>query len=58
MALISQFVVTIEKTVMIPAMVLQPISGFPLAVAIGLQPFGEFWILVSLVFYAAIVVCW
>jgi uncharacterized membrane protein len=57
-ALTSQFVVTVEKAVMIPAIVLQPISGFPLAVAIGLQPFGEFWILVSLVFYAAIVVCW
>jgi uncharacterized membrane protein len=57
-ALTSQFVVTVEKTVMIPAIVLQPVSGFPLAAAIGLQPFGEFWILVSLVFYAAIVMCW
>jgi uncharacterized membrane protein len=57
-ALISQFVVTIEKTVMIPAMVLQPLSGFPLAYAIGLQPFGELWILISMAFFAAIVVCW
>jgi uncharacterized membrane protein len=57
-ALIAQFVVTVEKVVMIPAMLLQPLSGFPLASAIGLQPFGEFWILVSLVFFAAIVVCW
>jgi uncharacterized membrane protein len=57
-ALISQFVVTIEKAVMIPAMLIQPLSGFPLASAIGLQPFGELWILISLVFYAVIVVCW
>ena len=57
-ALTAQFVVTVEKAVMIPAVLLQPLSGFPLAVAIGLQPFGELWILVSLVFYAVIVVCW
>jgi uncharacterized membrane protein len=57
-ALVAQFVVTIEKAVMIPAMLLQPLSGFPLASAIGLQPFGEFWILVSLVVFAVIVVCW
>jgi uncharacterized membrane protein len=57
-ALTAQFVVTVEKAVMIPAIVLQPLSGFPLAIAIGLQPLGEFWILVSLVFYAAIVVAW
>jgi uncharacterized membrane protein len=58
MALVAQFVVTIEKTVMIPAIVLQPLSGFPLASAIGLQPFGEFWILVSLVFFAVILAFW
>ncbi len=58
MALVAQFVVTVEKVVMIPAIVLQPLSGFPLATAIGLQPFGEFWILVSLVFFGLIVVCW
>jgi uncharacterized membrane protein len=57
-ALTAQFVVTVEKAVMIPVIVLQPVSGFPLATAIGLQPLGEFWILVALVFYAAIVVCW
>jgi uncharacterized membrane protein len=57
-ALVSQFVVTIEKAVMIPAILLQPISGFPLASAIGLQPFGELWILISLVFFAVILLCW
>jgi uncharacterized membrane protein len=57
-ALVSQFVVTIEKAVMIPAVLLQPLSGFPLGSAIGLRPLNEFWIQVSLVFYAVIVVCW
>jgi uncharacterized membrane protein len=57
-ALTAQFVVTVEKVAMIPALVLQPISGFPLATAIGLQPLGELWILVSLAFYTAIVVGW
>src|SRR5580692_9316091 len=57
-ALTAQFVVTVEKAVMIPVIVLQPLSGFPLATAIGLQPFGEFWILVALVFYTVIVACW
>jgi uncharacterized membrane protein len=57
-ALISQFAVTAEKAVMIPAILLQPLSGFPLAAAIGLQPFGEFWILVSLTFFAVVIVCW
>jgi uncharacterized membrane protein len=57
-ALTAQFVVSAEKVLMIPAVVLQPLSGFPLASAIGLQPFGELWILISLVFYAVIVVCW
>jgi uncharacterized membrane protein len=57
-ALVTQFVVSVEKWVMLPAVVLQPLSGFPLASAIGLQPLGEFWILVSIVFYAAVVMCW
>jgi uncharacterized membrane protein len=57
-ALTAQFVVTTETMVMIAALVLQPLSGVALALAIGLSPFGEFWILVSLVFYVAIVACW
>ncbi|HUC51121.1 MAG TPA: DUF2269 domain-containing protein [Xanthobacteraceae bacterium] len=57
-ALVSQFVVTIEKAVMIPAILLQPLSGFPLASAIGLQPLNELWIQISLVFFAAIIACW
>jgi uncharacterized membrane protein len=57
-ALTSQFVVSAEKTVMIAAIALLPISGFPLASAIGLSPLDELWIDISLVLYAVIVVCW
>jgi len=56
-AVTTQFVVTIEKTVMIAATALQPISGLPLAWAIGLS-FGEFWIVWSLAIYAVTVACW
>lgn len=57
-ALTSQFVVRAEFLVMAPAFALQPISGFPLSYAIGLAPFSEFWIDVSLVLYVGIIVCW
>jgi uncharacterized membrane protein len=57
-ALTAQFVVSTEMMVMIAALAIQPLSGFVLALAIGLSPFGEFWIVVSLAFYAAIVGCW
>src|SRR5271170_4652582 len=57
-ALTSQFVVSIEKMVMIAAIALLPVSGFPLASAIGLSPLDELWIDISLVLYAVIVVCW
>jgi len=57
-ALTSQFVVSVEKMIMIAALALQPISGFPLASAIGLSPLGELWIDISLVLYAGIVACW
>ena len=51
-AVTAQFVVRIELMVVAAAIVLQPISGFPLAWAIGLEPLGEFWIELSLVLYA------
>jgi uncharacterized membrane protein len=57
-ALIAQFAVRIELFVIAAALALQPISGFPLAWAIGLTPLNEFWIDVSLVLYAAIVAIW
>ena len=57
-ALTSRFAVSVEKIVMIAALVLQPISGFPLAWAIGLSPLEEFWIVLSLALYAAVVAIW
>jgi uncharacterized membrane protein len=57
-ALIAQFVVRLELAVMAPAIALQPISGFPLAFAIGLSPLDEFWIVLALILYAVIVVSW
>jgi uncharacterized membrane protein len=57
-ALIAQFVVRLELFVVAAALALQPISGFPLAWAIGLTPLNEFWIDASLVLYVAVVVAW
>ena len=57
-ALTSQFVVNIEKIIMIAAIAVLPLSGFPLASAIGLSPFAELWIDLSLVLYVVIAACW
>jgi len=57
-ALVAQFVVRLEIFLMIPAIALQPISGFPLAFVIGLSPLDEFWIVLSVAVYAAVVVGW
>jgi uncharacterized membrane protein len=57
-ALTSQFVVRVELIVMVGAIALQPISGFPLALVIGLSPLDEFWIVLSLALYAVIVATW
>jgi uncharacterized membrane protein len=57
-ALVAQFAVRIELFVVAAALALQPISGFPLAWAIGLTPLNEFWIDVSLVLYVAVVAVW
>jgi uncharacterized membrane protein len=57
-AVTSRFTVGIEKIVMIAAVALQPISGFALAGAIGLPPFDELWIVLSLVLYVVVVAAW
>jgi uncharacterized membrane protein len=57
-AVTTQFVVDVEKMVMVPAIAVQPLSGFPLAWAIGLSPVNEFWIVVSLGLFMVAVVCW
>jgi uncharacterized membrane protein len=43
---------------MIAAIALLPLSGFPLASAIGLSPLDELWIDISIALYSVIVVCW
>jgi uncharacterized membrane protein len=57
-AVTTQFVVDVEKMVMAPAIAAQPISGFPLAWAIGLSPVNELWIVVSLGLFVVAVACW
>jgi uncharacterized membrane protein len=57
-ALTAQFVVSIEKMIMIAGLALLPLSGFPLATAIGLTALDELWIDISLPLYAVIVLCW
>ncbi len=57
-ALVAQFAVRVQLYVVAPALALQPIAGFPLAWAIGLAPLNEFWIVVALLLYAAVVALW
>jgi uncharacterized membrane protein len=57
-ALVAQFAVRIELFVVAAAIALQPISGFPLAWAIGLTPLNEFWIDVASVIYVTVVAAW
>jgi uncharacterized membrane protein len=57
-ALVAQFVVRVEMALMLPVMALQPLTGFPLAFVIGLSPFDEFWIVLSLAIFAAVVAAW
>ena len=57
-ALTSRFVVQTELLIMIGAMVLQPLSGFSLASAIGLSPADEFWIVLSSLLYVLVVAGW
>ncbi len=51
------FAVRAELLLMIPAIALQPLAGFPLAVAIG-ERFDEYWLEVSVVIYVAVVAAW
>jgi uncharacterized membrane protein len=51
------FAVRAELMLMIPAIALQPLAGYPLAVAIG-ERFDEYWLEVSVAIYAAVVVVW
>lgn len=57
-ALTARFVVKVELMVVAAAVLLMPLSGFPLAYAIGLSPLNEFWIVVSSVLYLIFAACW
>jgi uncharacterized membrane protein len=57
MALISAIVVRVELWVMLAAVVLQPIIGFPLAYVIG-SPVDAYWLEASAVIYAGVLLLW
>ena len=56
-AVTALFVVRAEFMVMLPAVALTPLAGYPLAVAIGAS-LDEYWIEVSEAIYAAVVLVW
>lgn len=57
-ALTSRFVVRLEMMLMIAAMIVLPLSGFPLAATIGLSPSDEFWVVLSLIIFVVVVAAW
>jgi uncharacterized membrane protein len=56
-ALTARFVVHAEWTLMMPAIALQPLVGYPLAIAIG-DRLDEYWLEASVAIYAAVVAAW
>src|SRR5260370_9789642 len=56
-AVTTQFVVDIEKTVMVGAVAAQPISGFPLGWSVGPSELTQLGIAVSSAFYAVTFTC-
>jgi len=56
-AFTARFAVRAELTLMIPALALQPLVGYPLAIAIGDQ-LDVYWLEVSVAIYAAVVAAW
>jgi uncharacterized membrane protein len=57
-AVVARFVVIADFVFVAAAFVLQPLTGFALAWAIGLSPLDESWIVVSLWLYALVGLCW
>ncbi len=57
-ALVSQFAVRVELFVVAPALVLQPVSGFPLESVIGLSDVDDFWLGSSIVLYVIVLLAW
>ncbi len=57
-AITSRFVVTANFVFTATSVVVQPLSGFAMASAIGLSPFDEAWIVWSLLLYVLVGLCW
>ena len=57
-AVIARFVVLADLIFTATAVVVQPVSGWLLAQSIGLSPLDESWIVVSLLLYVLVGLCW
>ena len=57
-AVTARFVVIADFIFTATAVVVQPVSGFALAWAIGLSPLREPWIVVSILIYILVGLCW
>ena len=57
-AMTARFVVIADFIFTATSVVVQPVSGFVLASAIGLSPFDESWIVISLLLYVVAGLCW
>ena len=57
-AVVVRFVVIADFVFTATAVVVQPVSGFALAWAIGLSPLNESWIVASLLLYVLVGLCW
>ena len=57
-AVTARFVVIADLIFTATAVVVQPVSGFALAWAIGLSPLREPWIVVSIAIYILVGLCW
>ena len=57
-ALVAQFSVRVELFIIAPAILILPISGFPLGDLVGLSNSDDFWIGGSIVIYAVVLLAW
>ena len=57
-AVVTRFVVIADFVFTATAALVQPVSGFALASAIGLSPLNEPWIVASLLLYIFVGLCW
>jgi uncharacterized membrane protein len=57
-AVTARFVVLADLIFTATAVVVQPVSGFLLAWAIGVSPLDESWIVLSLLLYVLVGLCW